>query len=61
MISYNERVLLVLKEVADQTIAEIADIVQLDSTVIRLRLFAARQKFGWAAAELSRWQHLRCI
>jgi len=40
-----ERALLVLKEVADQTVEEIADIVHLDPATVRRRLFAARQRF----------------
>lgn len=61
MLRHKERALLVLKEVADQTVAEIADIMQLSPAVVRRRLFAARQKFSWAATELSRLDNLRCI
>lgn len=44
MLPDRERVLLVLREVADQTVEEIADIMQLDPATVRRRLFAARQR-----------------
>lgn len=40
-----ERALLVLKEVVDQTVEEIADIMDLEPAAVRRRLSAARQKF----------------
>lgn len=40
-----ERALLVLKEVADQSVEEIAEIMCLAPPVVRRRLFAARQSF----------------
>ena len=39
-----ERALLVLREVADQTVEEIAEIMRLHPAVVRQRLFAARQR-----------------
>ncbi len=45
MLPDKERTLLVLKEVAGQTVEEIADIMHLDAAVVRRRLFAARQRF----------------
>lgn len=45
MLPDKERALLVLKEVADQSVEEIADIMLLDPAVVRRRLFSARQKF----------------
>lgn len=44
MLPGRERVLLVLREVADQTVEEIAEIMQLDPATVRRRLFAARQR-----------------
>lgn len=40
-----ERTLLVLKEVVDQTVEEIADIMDLEPAAVRQRLSAARQRF----------------
>lgn len=40
-----ERALLVLKEVVDQTVEEIADIMDLEPAAVRRRLSAARQRF----------------
>jgi len=56
-----ERALLVLKEVAEQTVEEIADIMHLDPATVRRRLYDARQRFGnsVAAAEVVR-NHSRC-
>jgi RNA polymerase sigma-70 factor (ECF subfamily) len=61
MLSDKERALLVLKEIADQTVEEIADIMHLEPATVRRRLYDARQRFriSVAAAEVAR-NHSTC-
>ena len=51
MLPYRERALLVLKEVADQTVEQIANIMCLDQDTVRRRLFAARKNLQISVAE----------